>query len=188
MTACVGASLELSAPSHGLRYISREEMLTRPACTGARNVANALAMPLEGAGQKALVPDDLFGLEYPGAGFRFFAMEIDRNTESIERRNLAQSAFGRKVAGYLAVLRSQAYRAWWGLPNLHVLTVTTNATHARNILDYIRMHVDPAYVSRFAVTCEPAFGTNWRVPREVLSSLLREPWQTPNGHKAISAA
>ncbi len=188
MAAGVGASLELCAPIHGLRYIARGEILAHPKCGGARDAANPMAIPLPGASGSALVPDDLFGFEYPGAGFRFYAVEIDRNTESIERKNLAQSAFGRKVAGYLAVLRSGAHQTWWGVPNLHVLAVTTNATHARNILDYIGRHAEPAWAGRFAIATEACFGANWQVPREVLSRLLVEPWETPCGAKDIGAA
>lgn len=185
MQACVGASIELEAAGKGLRYISRAEILTHSKCP-----PNAgMSIPLSGFGeQKAVLPDDLFGLEYPGVGFRFFAVEIDRNTESIERKNLDQNSFGRKVAGYFDILRNQTYRAHWGLPNLSVLTVTTNGTHALNILDYVKKRNDPQYEGRFAIACEPSFGTNWRVPRTVLYQLLGEPWTTPTGQKDITQA
>jgi len=184
MQACVAASLELCAPARGLRYVSREEILSHPKCPQATRAAvNPLAIPVAGVGQKALIPDDLFGLEYPGMGFRFFALEIDRNTESIERRNIGQTAFGVKIAGYLDILRSQTYRAHWGLPNLHILTVTTNATHARNILAHIEKQRDATYGDRFALACESSFGANWRVPRAVLSKLLVDPWATVGGLK-----
>jgi hypothetical protein len=173
MQACVGASLELTAPSKGLRHISREEIFAHPRCPETtRNALNPMAIPITGIGQRVLIPDDLFGLEYPGVGFRFFAVEIDRNTESIERKNMAQSAFGAKIAGYLDILRRQTYRAHWGIPNLHVLTVTTNGVHARNIRSYIEKHVDRTYVSRFAFAYESSFGANWLVPKTLLSSPL----------------
>ncbi|MEG3147158.1 replication-relaxation family protein [Sphingomonas sp. RT2P30] len=182
MQACVGASFELTAPSKGLRYIPRWEILTHPRCPQeTKDAINPMAIPIAGMGQKALIPDELFGLEYPGVGFRFFAVEVDRNTESIERRNIAQNAFGTKIAGYLDILRRQTYRTHWGLPNLHVLTVTTNATHARNILAYIKRLGEPQYSGQFAFASEPSFGANWRVPKAVLSELLEEPWVTTRG-------
>lgn len=185
MAACVGASLELAASMLGLRYIRREEILSHPKCPDATRAAkNPMAIQLPARGdQKTLIPDDLFGLEYPGAGFRFFALEVDRNTESIERRSLDQNAFGRKIACYLAVLRNRIYRDHWGLPNLSVLTVTTNATHALNLLDHIRKRGEPRYADRFGFACDPSFGANWRVPRSVLWHLLDQPWTTPNGSK-----
>ncbi len=187
MQSCVGASLELTAPSKGLRYIPRWEILTHPRCPQeTKDSVNPMAIPIAGMGQKALIPDDLFGLEYPGVGFRFFAVEIDRNTESIERKNMSQNAFGAKIAGYLDILRNQTYRAHWGLPNLHILTVTTNATHARNILAYVEKQGEPNYAGRFAFACVSSFGANWRVPKEVLSILLDETWITTTGLKDIS--
>lgn len=190
MQACVGASLELTAHKAGLRYITREEILSHPKCGVAKNAKNPMAIELHGLGEKvALVPDDLFGIEYAnGAGFRFFAVEIDRNTESIERKNLDQNAFGKKVARYLQILREKTYRDWWGVPNLNVLTITTNATHGCNILDYIAKQADPRYAQRFAVACEPSFGVNWRVPKTVLTHLIEEPWATVGEPKNISLA
>lgn len=186
MGACVGASIELGSVQKGLRYIPREEIFSHPKCGDARNAIHPMAIPVSGVAQKALIPDDLFGLEYPGAGFRFFAVEIDRNTESIERKNMEQNAFGRKIACYLDVLRNQLFRSWWGLPNLSVLTVTTNAIHAANILDFIRKQDEKRYQDRFAFAVATDFGANWRVPRTVLSGLLDEPWMTSIGNKDIA--
>jgi hypothetical protein len=185
MGACVAASLELAARSQGLRYISREEILSHPKGPRAREAMNPMAIPLPRLGEgRLLVPDDLFGFEYPGAGYRFFAVEIDRNTESIERRNLGQNAFGRKIAGYLQLLRAQAYRDWWGIPNLNILTVTTNEIHARNMIAYLAKQKDPVLAGRFAFACAPDFGANWRVPRSVLD-LLDRPWLTATGERDI---
>jgi hypothetical protein len=185
MVACVSASFELAAAANDLRYISFEEILDHPRCGTARDSGNPLALSIRG---NTLVPDIVFGLEYPGAGFRFFAVECDRNTESIERGNLRQSAYGRKLQAYAAVLSQQTYRAWWGLPNLHVLTVTTNAAHARNILEFTRARIDPRHHPLFGIAVSASFGTNWRVPQAVLSSLLTSPWRTPVGQKDVSKA
>ena len=187
MQACVGASLELCAGTHGLRYISRDEILTHPKIGDAKDAKNPMALPIPSfAENSAVIPDDLFGLEYPGVGFRFFAVEIDRNTESIERKNLAYNTIGKKVEGYLTVLHDKRYRTWWGIPNLSVLLVTTSAGHAQNILAHIAKQVDPRYAERFAIATEPMFGANWRVPPALISHLLEEPWRTPSGSKYIA--
>jgi hypothetical protein len=182
MQACVAASLELCATAKGLRYVAREEIFTHPKCPQAtRDGDNPMAIPISGTDQRSLISDDLFGLEYPGVGFRFFALEVDRHTECIERKNLRQTAFGAKIAGYLDILRNQTYRTHWGVPNLHILTVTTNATHASNILAYVEKQDDPKNADRFAFASEPAFGSNWRVPKRALSKLMDEPWLTARG-------
>jgi hypothetical protein len=183
MCACVGASFELAAPKHGLRYISAGDIISRPAPLAARNGAYPFALP---AGTSAIVPDMLFGLEYPGAGFRFFAVECDRSTESIERRNFLQSAFSRKLKAYDVALGKASHRTWWGLPNLHILIVTTSAVHARNILAAVARHIALPNRLAFAVSVDPAFGANWQVPRAPSSVILRGPWQTVEGARDFS--
>lgn len=170
MQACVAASFEITAPTLGLRYISRADILGRESCP-ARLTLAPMNIPLGGG--RSLIPDDLFGMEYPGEGFRFFALEVDRATESIERSLSGQSAFGRKLTSYLHILRHRLYREHWGIPNLTVLTVTTNATHAENMVGNLRGQEAGSYVERFLSAVEPNFGANWRVPRGVLRSLLR---------------
>ena len=189
MAACIGASIELSAAGAGLSFIPFPEILANPKrLPRARGVREPLALPLTGSSRQALIPDAVFGLEYPGTGFRFFALEADRNTQSIERRNLGQSAFGQKVAGYVAALENQAFQDWWGIPNLHVLTLTTSERHARNLLDYIAAHAPEPLLHRFGIAVLPGFGANWQVPREVLRELLERPWVTPVGEKYIGRA
>jgi hypothetical protein len=185
MAACIGASFELTAPEHGLRFISCQDILDHPRCGPARASRAPLALP---SGHASVVPDLLFGLHYPDAGFRFFAVEAGRNTESIERRNLTQSAFARKITGYVSALQEQQHRIWWGVPNLHVLTVTTSVLHAGNLLRYIRDHVPAELQQRFALMVQPSFGALWAVPQEPLAGVLCNPWSTPLGAKRLCTA
>jgi hypothetical protein len=186
MTACVGASLELTAPSLGLRYIPFQEIIRHPHCGGARMATNPLALAIGSGANGEIIPDLLFGLEYPGSGYRFFAVEIDRNSESIERKNLRQSAFARKIEGYATALATQSYRTWWGLPNLHVLTVTTNATHARKLLEHLRNFVPEKMQHHFAVKADTSFGADWRIPDAPLTHLLNDPWAAANGARVLA--
>lgn len=185
MCACIGATFELTAAANGMRYISFEEILSRSG-RQSPSKGNPLALPCPG--NQTFIPDLLFGLEYPGAGYRFFTVESDRNTESIERRNLRQSAFGRKLTAYAAALDARSYRLAWGVPNLHVLTVTTNAVHSDNILQFVRDNIAPQHHAYFAVTLTTTFGTDWRVPKEPLSHLLLSPWRTAAGVRDLSRA
>ena len=188
MCACVSASFELAASGHRLRYIGLSEILGRPAAMTAREAVNPLALPTGLSGQPTVVPDMVFGLEYPGAGFRFFAVECDRNTESIERRNLRQSAFGRKLLAYGAALDAETYRTWWGIPNLHILTVTTSALHAHNILSAVVRHVERHHQHAFAVSVDTTFGANWRVPSAPLSSMLSSAWDGVGAKRNFASA
>jgi len=189
MQACVCASLELTAPEKGLTYISRQTIFSRLKPPLKTEESANLSIPVTGLGNdKAIVPDDLFGLkgtDGQGDWYRFFALEIDRNTESIVRKDPGQTAFGKKISGYLDVLRRQSYRKQWGIPNLSVLTVTTNPTHAMNIIEFIRKQNEPRYAERFGFIAEPSFGTNWRVPRALLKNLLFDRWKTAGASKEI---
>lgn len=181
MGACVGASLELAATVAGVRYIAFGDILAHPNCERARVSTTPMTIAIDK--RQSLTPDALFGFKYPAGGFRFFAVEIDRNTESIERRNLGQSSFAAKVRGYDHILDTQAHRDWWGIPNLTVLIVTTSATHASALLRYIAR--ESHHASHYAVAVETTFRANWRVPSGLLQNLFHEPWVTPVGARII---
>ena len=181
MAACVGASIELCAGKAGIRYIPREEIFAHPNCVAARNASMPLAIPVGGGG--ALIPDDLFGLHYPGVGYRFFAVEVDRCTESIERSRNAKGTFAAKIAAYREVLSARRYREWLGIPNLTVLTVTTSHGRAANLVEYVGR--SGQHGNRFAFTVEPSFGANWRVPKQPMTHLFDYQWANASITKAI---
>lgn len=90
---------------------------------------------------RVLLPDALFGLEYrtrSAKKYRFFALEADRNTQPIVRRDLQQSSYLRKILQYREIIAQSAYGSLWGLPNLLVLTVTTNDRHRQNIMGLVQ--------------------------------------------------
>ncbi len=170
MGACVGASIELACRKKGLRYISRHEVLSKK--------GRPMELPLsQFAPQKTLVPDDLFGINYGGA-YRRFAVEIDRNTESIERRKIDQNTFGKKLACYLDAMRRQTYKDIWGIPGMMVLIITTNEAHMQNMMAYLTT-LDLKLAERFLFKTLSTFGANWRVP-PILTDIL-DPWHSVVG-------
>jgi hypothetical protein len=183
MTACVGASLELCAGRRGTSYVSRAEIL-RGACAAAWRSKNVAALPLPD--RHCIVPDDLCGLRLSDGRTRYCAIEIDRNTESLESRRIESNTIAKKIAAYSAALDARSYQAWWNIPNMGVLIATTNQTHARNILDCVNRHAG-AWKDRFAVQVVAEFGPNWRVPRSVLTDLIDSPWHTVAGTKDLAS-
>ncbi|MBK7469684.1 MAG: hypothetical protein IPI73_02620 [Betaproteobacteria bacterium] len=170
MSACVGASIELGCKAKGLTYIPRHDVLSKK--------GEQMELPLsQFAAQKSLVPDDLFGFECKGS-YRFFAVEIDRNTESIERRKIDQNTFGKKLVCYIDAMKSRDYKEVWGIPNMLALTVTTNATHMQNMMAYFTKS-RPKVIGEIFIQSAPTFGSNWRVP-PILTDIL-EPWQRADG-------
>lgn len=181
MSACVTASIELACHRHGLRFIDRSEIWAHQSCPlTTRTSADPLALPL--GGNRMLIPDGLFGIEYPGTrpSYRFFALEIDRNTESIERRRVDQTSFGRKMENYATALKRGLPKSHWGVPALMVLTVTNNAAHMANILRHLDGGADRGLNDRFLFKARPEFGANWRVP-DIMCDLLNRPWYR-SGH------
>ena len=176
MQACVGASIELTAPDYGVAYIHRETIFGQERCPASTKAAqNPLAIPIGGRGDsRVLIPDDLYGIRHPEKGYRFFAVEIDRNTESIERRDPGQTAFGKKISAYIEIMERQTFRTWWGIPNLSVQFSTTSRTHSENLADFSRQHVDPSLRARFKYSVQSSFGTNWCVPDCILSLYYRD--------------
>jgi hypothetical protein len=176
--------MELEAPSLNMRFIGKDEILSRPTCPSeTRECLNPLAIPI---GARTLVPDGLFGLEYAGKGYRFFVLEADRNTESIRSRTRDATTFAKKFDDYRTIIRDRLFNARWGVPNLSVLTVTTNAGHASNLIKVLQQLIGNEHQDRFLFQREIAFGANWRVPKNVLADLLRKPWDRAGGVKQIT--
>ena len=78
--ACVTSSIEMSAARDGVRLIPAHAILKRN--------APGLAIPM---GDKRLIPDQLFALDY-GGSYRAFVLEVDRGTEP-----MASTAFRKSL-------------------------------------------------------------------------------------------
>lgn len=180
---CFSAAVELSSKPH--RFITREAILSHQKCPEAtRTAANPFAIPVNDPDVKCIIPDNLIGLEYDGGGFRFFAVEIDRNTETINPRRPVKSSIAKKVRAYLTVLQAKTYASHFGLPNLTILIPTTNAAHLERMVAYIKETVEPRYQGKFLFKAFPTFGGIWRVPRETLDVFA--PWRSAVGEVDIS--
>jgi hypothetical protein len=148
------SSIEIGARADPrLRFISWPEILAHPKMAERRRQAPkplAVRAPVTYSppgskkthrSDRPLVPDALFGLEYrtrSGKQYRFFALEADRNTQPIVRRNLRQSSYLRKILQYREIVTQSIYRTQWGLPNLVVLNVTTSDRHRKNIMRLVQ--------------------------------------------------
>src|SRR6185437_1858190 len=85
-----------------------------------------------------LVPDAIFGIRYNEVGsikFRFFALEIDRATMPIVRSDPRGVSYLRKLLAYRRMIELRLYKSFWGLPNLMVLTISTNENHLQHVID-----------------------------------------------------
>ena len=152
MQACVTASLEIR---FGDDFIPRDQLLDAP----------TLAIDL---GSSRIIPDDAFALRLPEGKKRFFLLEVDRNTESIERKSGGYNTWSKKAADYDRLFSGELKRAW-GIPRATVLVVTTNERHLENIKTYVKQN--SRYADRWQYALADTFGPNWRVPKDLLTTI-----------------
>jgi len=118
------ASIELATLRRsGLRFIGWPEIRAR--------IPQSVERPERLAFKEtAIIPDGLFGLGYERAGrctYRFFAVEVDRGTMPLTRRDDRQTSVMAKLRAYQSVTEERYHHHQWGVPNLLVLVVTTCA-------------------------------------------------------------
>ena len=147
---CV-ASIELGVRRDpNLRFISWQQIVAK-APEETRNADNPFRIPVSisrtgpctsglHAADIAIIPDALFGLEYRAdetKTYRFFALEADRGMMPVARSNLSQTSYLRKILAYREIAAKNIHRSHLGLPNLLILTVTTNEEHMNNIMSLL---------------------------------------------------
>lgn len=124
-----------------------------------------------------IVPDDYFMLSIP-EGFRAFALEADRATETVRSKNVP-SKIQKKIHGYVHIMQHGMHRTQLNSPHLSVLFATTSAARIATIIALIRETVPVKFQHRFLFKHFPSFGLPYRVPREPLDVL--SPWLTAIG-------
>jgi len=166
------ASIELGTRlCPGVRFISWPEILAKaPASTRASPVPFRFPAPATSCG---VVPDGLFGLEYlfgEAKTYRFFALETDRGTMPIVRSDQNQTSYMGKLAAYQDLISRQVYKSHLGIPNLLVLTVTTDNQRLEEIMSRFTEQGDGAAAFLFKVLAD-------RERTLPVPQLVTEPWQ-----------
>ena len=168
-----------------LRLITWREILAKAPETTRKSdnpfrIPVAISHAIDGNMQRvegSVIPDGIFGLEYTVEGkktYRFFALEADRGTMPVVRSNLKQSSYLRKILGYRDIIARQIHKSHLGIPNLLVLTLTTNERHMAEIMNLIGELTDAS--AAFLFKALDAFGSIDRAP-EPTARLFLEPWQ-----------
>ncbi len=174
-----------------LRFISWREILASPKMPEAtRNSAHPFAVPVLVSYacprtkntyrcDKPLIPDALFGIEYAKngqKGYRFFALEADRNTEPAFRGDLQQTSYLRKILQYREIVARSIYKTRWGLPNLLVLNVTTNDRHMQNLMRLVEEVTGGTGSTCLLFKTMPSLASLEQAPLPT-SHMLAAPWQ-----------
>lgn len=119
---------------------------------------------------KAVRPDAVFRI-----GRKFFCLEADRGTEPIERSNLEQTSYLRKLLQYRHVFQNQTYKTEWKFDNLMVLNVTVGTERVKNIMAFMRDDLK-AKASFLLFQSAPSLASSTKAPEPALT-LITEPWQ-----------
>jgi DNA-binding Lrp family transcriptional regulator len=82
-----------------------------------------------------VVPDLAFGLAFRDGTRRCFLVEIDRGTMPVVRSDITQTSFERKMRGYLTAYAAKQHEKKFGWKAFRVLTVTTDETRRRSIME-----------------------------------------------------
>ncbi len=165
------ASIELAGRDRDdIRFISWSEMLAKAPESTRRS---AIPFQLTTSEGLSVIPDALFGIEYQHDDrktYRFFALEADRGTMPIARTANTGTSILAKFEAYRSILSQEIYRSRLGIPNLLVLTMTTNPARAAEMVQ--RCETLTADGRQFLFR---AFaGTT--IPDQ---SALSQPWQRP---------
>jgi hypothetical protein len=167
------ASIELATrKQEDLRFIPWPEILAK-----APESTRLSAKPyLLSDGGVAVVPDAIFGIEYRRDGrkaYRFFALEADRGTMSITRAANTGTSVLAKLGTYRAILAKEGFRRV-GIPNLLVLTVTTDHTRCAEIVRRFEEQIGEG--PQFLFRAGSSIPLMLAAPN---SNLLFEPWERP---------
>ena len=176
MTCEVLASIELEMRERpDLRFIPWPEILAK-APEGTRRADRPYQLPA-GDGLASVTPDAIFGIEYQRDGrkvFRFFAFEADRATMPIVRTSGNGTSYLSKLASYRYILARDSHRVRLGIPNLLVLTVTTDQARCDELVRRFdeQNGEGPQYLFR-------AVGNGFATFARPLQALLVQPWERP---------
>jgi Replication-relaxation len=188
LTIChVVASIEAAARLAGLRFITCTEVLAR-APKATQNARQPFAIPVSishqfpnGKVQRSdspIIPDAVFGLQYPNRSFRCFALEIDRGTMPLTRSNLDETSYLRKLLQYREVISRGGYKQHFGMTStpMLLLTITNNTRHLEGIKALLRdLAGENQWKRAFLFKAEPSLGSFRRAPQPALS-LLTTGW------------
>ncbi|MBX3512050.1 MAG: replication-relaxation family protein [Xanthobacteraceae bacterium] len=181
MICHVVAAIEVAAIRTGARFIPCSEILQRAPRT-TQNARQPFAIPVSishlspnGRVQRLdmpVVPDAVFGLQYPNKTFRCFALEIDRNTMPLTRANLNETSYLRKLLQYRELISRGVYKMHFGLTEtpMLLLTITTNAKHLEGIKSLLReLAGEKQWKRAFLFKAEPSLGSFVRAAKPLFS-------------------
>lgn len=121
----VTSSIDIAAARDGVRFIPAHEILA---------IKNApLAIPV---GNRKLIPDQIFALDY-GGRYRAFVLEVDRGTEP-KTSSTARKSYGSSIELYREMIEKGRHRSHYGLKATTLISwVFTRRSNEQRFLDMV---------------------------------------------------
>jgi len=176
MTACVTASIEIAAKETDITYRSADELLPPNTPLGT---SFPLTNPYTGkTEERALIPDAVFGLDYPDGRRRIFFVEADRGTEPVTAKDFKRKSWIKSYLQYLEFVGRRGYQQTYGLKDTKavVLVVTTSRTQQREIVTMLMNQSNQKGCTFMLFQLASEFNPFVKPPL-VLHRLFNEPWE-----------
>lgn len=174
------ASIEIGLKGTGHRLITWSEILER---RGTISKENPFKLPCtidyvyqtgaEYHAETSVVPDALFGIRHPDGMASFFVLEAERGN-GIERRNLDQPSFLKKLLAYRNISHTKVYKEVLGIPNMRVLVVTPGEQRIKHMRELAEREIGQSRL--FLFQSIPTQDANLKAPSPfpILSTI---PWE-----------
>lgn len=177
MASDIVLDIEIGARDDGTtRFVSHIDIIkAAPEATRMRKNPLRIPVPEIAGAPKWIEPDALFGL-----GNRYYAVEADMGTESIDPIIRA------KILAYREVVASCTIDDHLGIDNLTVLFVTTSEARMRNIMEELRSIARNGRTPMFAFACRPDLADFLRAPAPI-GFMFRQNWERV-GHETLCLA
>jgi hypothetical protein len=130
MISDIVLSLATACKARGLRFRFQKDIIGNAPLSFKSNISYDFPKTGYQTYDGDLEPDYLFAIED-----LYFVLEADRKTENIVSPNFKNKSWLRCLLQYRYVLKAGDYKAV--VPNMMVLSVTTNDIHALNILSFM---------------------------------------------------
>ena len=137
MVSDVMVALEVSCRDTGRVRLLTGDDIPLPAETRNRRDPFHWSVTLANRRKLGVIPDRVFALEFtdqPKERNRvLYFLEADRATMPVDRHNLAQSSFYRKLLAYEATWTQGLHQTRFGFHRFRVITVTTSEARANSL-------------------------------------------------------
>jgi len=167
MASEIALDIEIGARNApGIRFRNHIDIIAAaPARTRSLPHPLRVAVPQIPGAPKWIEPDAFFAI-----GERYYAIEADRGTESIE------TIIKSKIIAYREIVASCVIDEHFGTDNLRVLFVTTNDRRMRNMMDAVASVATNGRSRMFGFSCRPDLADFTRAPAPT-GHMFAQPWE-----------